>query len=57
MLTRKGWERYKLDRYDRFLMERDMLNPRPWMGRRHIARACVATVAGPVTLIWRFLSL
>ena len=38
--TRKGWERYKLDGYDRFLMERDMLNPRPWMGRRHIARAC-----------------
>ena len=38
--TRKGWERYKLDGYDRFLMERDGLNARPWMGRRHIARLC-----------------
>jgi len=38
--TRKGWERFKLDGYDRFLMERDMMNERPWFGRRHIMRLC-----------------
>ena len=38
--TRKGWERFKLDGYDRFLMERDSLNDRPWYGRRHIERLC-----------------
>lgn len=38
--TRKGWERHKLDGYDRFLMGRDMLNERPWYGRRHIMRHC-----------------
>jgi len=38
--TRKGWERFKLDGYGRFLMERDALNARPWFGRRHVARLC-----------------
>jgi len=37
--TRKGWERYKLDGYDRFLMERDMMNERPWLCRRPFQRA------------------
>jgi len=32
--TRKGWESYKLDGYDRFLMQRDDMNKRVWMGRR-----------------------
>ena len=38
--TRKGCERFKLDGYDRFLMERDMMNERSWFGRRHIMRLC-----------------
>ena len=38
--TRKGWERFKLDGYDRFLLERDALNERTWMGRSHIVRLC-----------------
>jgi hypothetical protein len=37
---RKGWERFKLGGYDRFLMERDALNERTWYGRRHIERLC-----------------
>ena len=32
--TRKGWERFKLDGYDRFLMQRDLMNERMWMCRR-----------------------
>ena len=38
--TRKGWDCYKLNGYDRFLAGRDMLNERPWLGRRHVARLC-----------------
>lgn len=38
--TRKGWDSHKLSGLDRFLMERDMLNERPWYGRRHIMRYC-----------------
>ena len=37
---RKGCERFRLNGYDRFLMERDALNKRTWYGRRHIERLC-----------------
>jgi hypothetical protein len=36
--TRKGWDSLKLDGYDRFLMERDMMNKRMWLGRRPCLR-------------------
>lgn len=36
--TRKGWDRLKLDGYDRFLMQRDMMNKRMWLCRRPYLR-------------------
>ena len=39
--TRKGWESLDLDGYDRFLMQRDLMNERMWMCRRPFLRPLI----------------